>query len=944
MGDFPQTAQEFSPIPNFHMKTTTRTTTTAKFSRSTPTARLFAAFAAAGLAVSAAPSARATDYFWDVNGSTAGFSTITGAWNTSAFWNPTSTGGTGGTLIVNPTSADDLFVTGGTTGTITVTGNKTASSFSFGTSATALGVAATVSGGTSLTLGGTGALNGIFANNTAASSVTTPVILNSANTAFNFSNANSGLLTIGVVTGAATTGTQTVTIGSSGTGGITQSGIIGDGAAGGKVALVVNSTGAGGTTLSGANTFTGGVTLNAGTLNINSAGVAGTSGPLGNGGTFTINGGTINNTSGSAKTVANVNPIVLGGDFAFGTSAGTANNSLSLGGAVSMNGNRTITTNGVGTLTLSGVVANGSTTSGLTLSGTGTLALTGANTFTGGTTVNSGSTLLVGGTSVITSGNVSSGATGTGNVTFANNTSLNSASTATWFVPTITLGGTLNLLGNNRLNLAFKTLELTSGTKTINVNGKSVAVTGGNTLTSETTGISQWEMQSVTSLGTSTIQSSVSAGVLDLETTNAAFTGGNYAAMRINNATSFSNTDLIIGNNVLLFAANSGTLGSSAATSPNVTINANGILNLVASAATGRTVSMKSLAGSGSVFGSMVTTNTFATTLALNGTTGTTTFSGAIGNGPGSGALSLSKTGASTQILTGANTYTGTTTISAGSLQLGNGGTTGSLATTSSIVNNGNLTINRSNAVTQGTDFSSAAITGTGSFTQSGTGTTTLIAANTYTGTTTISAGTLQLGNGGTTGSLAITGSIVNNGNLTINRSNAVTQGTDFSSAAITGTGSFTQSGTGTTTLTAANTFSGLVTVNFGSTLATNATGTFGMGDISIATGGTLQLGNANSIADTANLKLDVGSSLLLGFTGTETVNSLSSVSGAFIAAGTYDANQLQAFFGDSSFAFSGMLNVLSGSASAVPEPSTYAALAGLGILGFAVCRRRKQS
>ncbi len=77
-------------------------------------------------------------------------------------------------------------------------------------------------------------------------------------------------------------------------------------------------------------------------------------------------------------------------------------------------------------------------------------------------------------------------------------------------------------------------------------------------------------------------------------------------------------------------------------------------------------------------------------------------------------------------------------------MQLGDGGTTGSLATSSAItLTNGNLTINRSNAVTQGTDFSGAALSGSGSFTQAGSGTTTFNVANTYTGATIVNAGTL---------------------------------------------------------------------------------------------------------------------------------------------------------------------------------------------------------
>ncbi len=103
------------------------------------------------------------------------------------------------------------------------------------------------------------------------------------------------------------------------------------------------------------------------------------------------------------------------------------------------------------------------------------------------------------------------------------------------------------------------------------------------------------------------------------------------------------------------------------------------------------------------------------------------------------------KTGAGTMALSAVNTYTGATTISGGSLVLGGGGATGSLSTSSVITNNANLTINRNNAVTQGVDFSGTPLSGTGSFTQAGSGTTTLNAVNTYTGGTIVDGGVLAL-------------------------------------------------------------------------------------------------------------------------------------------------------------------------------------------------------
>ena len=97
-------------------------------------------------------------------------------------------------------------------------------------------------------------------------------------------------------------------------------------------------------------------------------------------------------------------------------------------------------------------------------------------------------------------------------------------------------------------------------------------------------------------------------------------------------------------------------------------------------------------------------------------------------------------------------------------------------------------------------------ISGTGTVNKSGTGTLTLTGDNIYTGGTTISAGTLSLGNGGTSGS--VVGNIVDSGALIFNRSNALTY-----AGLISGTGTVTKSGAGTLTLTGDNIYTGITTV-----------------------------------------------------------------------------------------------------------------------------------
>lgn len=216
--------------------------------------------------------------------------------------------------------------------------------------------------------------------------------------------------------------------------------------------------------------------------------------------------------------------------------------------------------------------------------------------------------------------------------------------------------------------------------------------------------------------------------------------------------------------------------------------------------------------------------------------TGVLTVRGAI-----SGTGTVKQDGPGTTVLTNENIYFGDTTIAEGALQLGEGGDTGTLLNTAKVdVQNGAaLSFNRGNTL----EFDRF-ITGVGKVNQAGAGTTVLTANNDYTGGTTINAGALQLGNGGTSGT--ILGNVTNNGALSFNRSNTLTFG-----GVISGIGAVTQDGVGTTALTADNTYAGGTTITAG-TLQIGAGGTTGAlvntAQIDVRDGGALSFNRSNTL------------------------------------------------------------------------------------------------
>jgi autotransporter-associated beta strand protein len=286
------------------------------------------------------------------------------------------------------------------------------------------------------------------------------------------------------------------------------------------------------------------------------------------------------------------------------------------------------------------------------------------------------------------------------------------------------------------------------------------------------------------------------------------------------------------------------------------------------------------------------------------------------------GSVGLNKTTAGTAILTGSNSYTGTTTISAGTLQLGAGESTGSLSSSTNVVINSGATfdVNRSSGALT---FSSK-ISGTGTLTKDGAGVLTLSGSNTFSGNLVVNGGTLNYSGNSTQpagnytiaggllylparsqsiGAFQITGGTVTGGTLTSNTDYDVQAGTVNTILAGGSTIDLNKTGSGTAILAGANTYAGLTTVSAG-TLQLGNNGTTGSltssSGVVINAGGTLDVNRSNaftlsnSISGTGKLVKDGGSTLTLSgsnsFSGNVVVNSgtLAFSSAAALPAANY--------------------------------------------------------
>ncbi|NJL19123.1 MAG: hypothetical protein HC901_02160 [Bdellovibrionaceae bacterium] len=228
-----------------------------------------------------------------------------------------------------------------------------------------------------------------------------------------------------------------------------------------------------------------------------------------------------------------------------------------------------------------------------------------------------------------------------------------------------------------------------------------------------------------------------------------------------------------------------------------------------------------------------------------------------VGEPPAGDDPGLDKGGDGLLVMIGNNTYSSRTQIQNGTVQIGNeignGRYTGSLGRGAvQFQNNCHLVLNRDNIYVVPN-----AISGNGNLTMNGTDFTILTGGNSFNGTTTINAGTLQIGNSGTTGTLG-TGPVVINNNATLrfNRTNTLQVNNDIS-----GPGQVANNGVGITNLAGNNTYSGNTTVNFG-TLRINGNHSAATGPVLVkvgaALGGNGTIGSSTTVRNNGGLSFNL--------------------------------------------------------------------------------------
>jgi len=604
--------------------------------------------------------------------------------------------------------------------------------------------------GTTTLQAGTLAINSSTAIGASTLSITGGILDNTSGSAITLSNNNAqnwngdftfaGTNDLNLGNGAvAMNATRSITVAA---GNLTVGGVI----SGSGLGLTKNGSGT--LVLLGNNTYTGATTVNAGTISLGSGGVIGT--------------------TSSNLTLANGSALSIGSGA---IAAASAN--------VSIRGNSTIFLEGGGQLNVG--------TSGSVVNFTGGGSVTGFQT----NTLRSTGALGAGGNMTVTGSFLRVGSSNSQNYAFTfDNVNVN-ASGAVFEVGRGGFFNTATITNNAVVTAASATMAVDARDYTLNVNsggrlvlsGTLAIATGSSTGANNTVNINGGQITGVTGLSFATGANSTSARVNitngGLLSTGASTVNGTGSLVTVNGTGShwnLGNATLTLGTmNSTVLVSNGGqiTAGSvNAGSGSGIFTLDNGIL--VAAGANGSISSTGGLVRIRSG-GATIDTGAFSLTASAN----LTEDSGSTGGG-------LTKNGSGLLTLSGINTYTGTTTINAGTISMASSGSLGAGNYSGNIINNGAIIFGSNTNQTL-----SGVISGTGALTMNGSGTLVLLGNNTYTGATTVNAGTLRaayasaLGSNNTVsvtgGSLLVTADdAINSKNITLDSSSTTVAGLSF--------------------------------------------------------------------------------------------------------------------------------------------------------------------
>ena len=761
----------------------------------------------------------------------------------------TTTGGTGGIQFAFTGAGTLNFggtTTGGTTATFTtVTGSTVNYSGAAQTTYSASYSNLTLSGSGAKTLQtGTTTISG---NLVLSGSATTTTVAN-----LTVGNLNVGDGTTFTAAGFNLTVSGTTTIGG-GTSGILSI----TNATGTKIftgSVTINGGGAITETATAALSFGSDVTINtSGTLTENGNAVVGIAGNLTNNGTYTASTGT-HTFSGAANTIggSSTNTIPVA------TFSGTYTNS----------GTLTVAT----LLTITGVTLtnNGIINSSTSLTGTGTLSNSSSGTvnITGGscaiTTNTNAGTFAISGTA--TSGTAVANFTNTGTINISGSGTItgitNNAAGIVNHSGSSTITSFNNATATSTLNISTTPTVPTFSTLTATFAGNTVNYNGAGNQTVKSTSYSNLII-SGSGIKTLAAATSVASGALTVKA------GTTFALSTYSLGATTAPTSVVL---------EIGTTGSAITGSGTLHLGGNVTVNYI-TGNSGATISCPiNLDG----------TRTFS--VADDGTAATDlTLSGVVANG--SGTNGISKTDVGTMNLSGANTYSGPTSINAGTLDLGSttalGTSSGTTVSSGAVLDLNGITLSSVRPLTlNGTGLTASpagALTNTGG-NASYSGAITLGSASTITATT---SGTLTCSGTVGTGAYALT-------------LDGVTGSSGTMSGAISTPTSVTKNGAGTWTLSGTNTYTGNTTVASGTLklgASTTSLGT-GAGITSVTSGAGLDLNgftlsnaeqltlngtgissggaliNGSATAATYNGAITLGSASSIGTTGNITLGS----------------------------------------------------------------------